>query len=86
LKATILPAPLGNWVLVRKEKKSGGLILPDSAADAFNFIVVDSGPDVEGLEAGERIELMPRLALATGVMLDDHHALLKAETIIGVYR
>ena len=25
-----LPVPLRDWVLVRKEKKGGGLILPDA--------------------------------------------------------
>lgn len=80
-----LPTPLGNWVLVRKEKKHSGLVLPDTAADAFNFIVVSVGPEVEHIEPGMRLELQPRSALATAVMLDDNHGLIRSDAIVGVY-
>lgn len=81
-----LPTPLACWVLVKKVKKGSGLILPDTSADAFDFFVLEPGPDVTGIEEGDRIELMPRLALASGVMLDDNHALIQSSSIVAVYR
>jgi hypothetical protein len=82
-----LPKPLGSWVLVRKEKRSlaSGLALPDSVDDSYKFFVADVGPEVEGLSVGDRLELMPRRAHATGVMLNNDYALLPAETIVGTY-
>lgn len=83
-----LPKPLSHWVLVRKEKRSllSGLELPDSADGSFKFFVQDFGPDVKGLEVGDGLELQPRQALTTVVMIDDNYALIRADGIAGVYR
>lgn len=81
-----LPAPLGTWVLLRKEKRSllSGLALPDGAADSYDFIVQAVGPEAD-LPLECRVELMPRDALPRAVMLSDDHCLLPADCIIGVY-
>lgn len=82
-----LPKPLGSYVLIRKEKRSlvSGLALPDSVDGAYRFYVEDLGPDVEGIEVGDRLELHPRRSLANAVMLSDDHALADMECFVGRY-
>lgn len=83
-----LPKPRGEWVLVRKEKRSlaSGLHLPSGSDDSYNWFIHDldkeSAPD---LDVGMRVELLPRRALAQGHMISDEHAILPLDCIIGVY-
>lgn len=82
-----LPTPLGEWVLVRKEKKdAGGLILPDSADAAYHYYAQDVGPEANYVQAGDRLELHPRRSLANAVMINDEYALVPADCFVGVYR
>lgn len=82
-----LPKPLGNWVLIRKEKRSlvSGLALPDSVDSAYKFFVHDIGPEVEGLSVGDRLELHPKRALVNAVPLSDDYALCNVECFVGRY-
>jgi hypothetical protein len=81
-----LPIPLRDWVLVRKDKKGGSLILPDSAQAAFEFYVEAAGPEAEGIEVDDRLELRPNFIKANAVIIDDDHALVPAGGVVGVYR
>lgn len=81
-----LPIPLRDWVLVRKEKKGGSLILPDAAQEAFEFYAEAVGDDAEGIEAGDRLEMRPNFIRANAVVLDDDHALVPSGGVCGVYR
>lgn len=84
-KLDVLPSPLRDWILVRKEKKSSGLILPDSAPDAHDFFAVKCGPDVETVSDGDRLMFMPQRAMSQIVKIDDDHALIPQGAIVAVF-
>lgn len=80
-----LPVPLRDWILIRREKKGGSLILPDSSQVSFDFYAEAIGEAVEGIKPGDRLALRPAV-MNQGVPLEGDYALLPEGSVIGVYR
>lgn len=47
--------------LVRADKSVGGVVLPEATTEGHHWYVEDVGPEVENLEAGERVDIMGQI-------------------------
>ena len=80
--------PRGEWVVVhriRKGETAAGLVVAANADDAWDFYAHAVGPDVEGVEPGDRVVVQGG-ARAQPIESLQTYALVEQEHILAVWQ